>query len=1192
MQIASSAKGAVAVLLCLLLLPAVPDFTMTSEGGKVVIRQFPDGNATRELAFPAAGSNSSIELRIPKAATVTRASLDIAGLVYLENFTMNASTRDDFAACTLSGLDINSTPGDLKLASTPTWQDDFCGTALDQNWTWLNPPLACDVGVNLTGYLHAVSKMNTQFNDSKDDGSFLYQAANGSFYIETKILSNPQHDYESAGLMIRQDSGNWASLKYQNRSGQVVQFNDRVGGSMPPSLHDHLSHSPMYLRLEKDNRALTCYYSTDGVSWTKPAWSIDPITLTDPLKIGIIVLDGGAWTNYPANFDYFLFHQYESFGTMLSPQLPTARPVSQVRATWNGPTSLTNAETFISVRADPSAPWQRLFLNYTAPLNNPGSLAQYKVEMNSSGLRTPVMYDLTINFSAMSYPSDISLALGTGAPLWDHPGEFNKTQSVDFKDVLSEYLAAATPDGEGNVTVALKLTSSTSGKLALRNLTMEYLVGVPPEAPALISPAQDGFVSILTPVLNLSARDADNDTIQFLVELSEDGFNTSTVYNQTTFQTPWSNRSYSSGETAGLGLVYPLAQGRTYSWRARAFDGAYWSPLSDTHRFAVDTTPPAGAPKDEGNVTGIQTSLSALLDFTDGESGIDRYEYRIGTMQGAGDVLGNATAAAPNVNASGLSLTKGAKYYFTARARNGAGQWSDWESSDGIIFWPPDTEPAGIRIGLPLNGSSVRGMVTVSGTSWLRDGWGRNNTVQMRADEGAWKIVAVHGSGWSRDWSLDWDSRQVLDGIHVIRMRVVLGYQDGTRLASDEVGVNVTNNAPPPPPINITVTFAPAENGTLSIQEGSDMEFTFATNASGGSVTWTVDGGARPDEVYSRFVFRANYSSAGVHNISVTVQYPNQVFKHGWTLTVANINRPPVAAIFLPQPGVQWRVGDNIAFNASTTTDPDLEDVLTFSWELGDGTFFNGGVTEHAYKSAGSYKVTLLVTDGSLDSRAYTNVTVSTPETIIQSEATDELPLMMAAIAVAAVAASAGGYFFVNRHRRAEKRALPTEGPEHSLMARLPAAIHDEEEEAAAAPRETSRAQWSRLAAEAGPEPAPHPSPQADESFPGDVSFEDIPVVESVPTVEKVPAAPTARPRVPAAPPPPPAAHHPALPVQRPATGTRPPAPEDRSGLPMSSSPRRPSVVLGPGTRHPTPSTPHPKKPETLEDILAILNEK
>jgi regulation of enolase protein 1 (concanavalin A-like superfamily) len=1028
----------------------------------------------------------------------------------------------------------------------------------------------------MSGYLHAVSRMNSVFNDTRDDASFLYQWANRSFYIETKPVSNPQHDYEGAGLMIRQDGGNWAELKYINRSGKVVQFDDRVGGGWPGSLHDHISGNPMYLRLEKDEKQFICYYSTSGVSWTRISGNINQVSWTDPLRVGLTIMDGAAWTNYPANYDYFALGQYVANGSMVSPGISTARPVSQLRATWEGPVEPLNTQTFFYMRANPTDSWQKLFLNYTTGIAVPGTSPQFKIEMSSKGLRTPVLYNFSINLSSTSYPSDPTLSLGAGTPAWSRTGELNSTEAADIRDALSAYVAAATPEADGNVTVPLRFATSSPGTLSLKDLSIEYIIGIPPDAPELLWPPRDGFVSNLAPTLNLSAADADNDTLQFLVELSDDGFKTSTVYNQTAYATPWSNRTYRPDEVASLSLVYPLVQGRAYSWRARAFDGAYWSALSDTREFRVDTTPPAGSTVDEGNVTGDPGALSALLDFSDPESGVDLYEYRIGTMLGSGDILDNATSTAPNVTARGLSLAKGVKYYFTARARDRAGLWSDWTGSDGIIYWPSGTPPAGIEIHQPVNGTAVRGTVAVSGTAWLWDGWGRNNTVQVSTDDSPWKIVAFYGGGWSRNWSIEWDSRQYLDGDHTIRLRVVAGYIDGTQLAIDGVVVNVSNNAPPPPPANITVSFSPDVCGTISMQENSEQEFSFSSNAGADAVAWSVDGRARPEEVYTRFVLRANYSSAGLHNISVAVQYPGRTFRHSWIVSVANIDRPPVAAIFLPLSGVDWKVGERIDFNATTTYDPDAEDVLSYSWELGDGTFVNGSVTTHAYKAPGTYRIVLRASDGSLTAAAYTNITVTSPETIIQGGVSNNLPIYLALAVMVAAAASVGGFLYANRRRRSRERAMKAGGPDVTLLARLPApAIHDEEEEASAAPRETSRSDWSRIVEEAGPSAAPAPAPMhsqpVEQQMPaGRPAYEDMVVVVSEPV------APVARAPAPA---PSPAASRLPQPSRPPAARTAAPAASPRPGPATPQAARQ------------RPATPA-KRPETLDDILALLNEK
>jgi hypothetical protein len=83
------------------------------------------------------------------------------------------------------------------------------------------------------------------------------------------------------------------------------------------------------------------------------------------------------------------------------------------------------------------------------------------------------------------------------------------------------------------------------------------------------------------------------------------------------------------------------------------------------------------------------------------------YEYAIGTSAGGTDVVGWTSAgAASGVNKTGLSLTVGTTYYFSVRARNGAGLWSAVGVSHGIkVIKEADTTPTaseGDDKGLPF----------------------------------------------------------------------------------------------------------------------------------------------------------------------------------------------------------------------------------------------------------------------------------------------------------------------------------------------------------------------------------------------------------------------------------------------------------------------------------------------------------
>ncbi len=176
-----------------------------------------------------------------------------------------------------------------------------------------------------------------------------------------------------------------------------------------------------------------------------------------------------------------------------------------------------------------------------------------------------------------------------------------------------------------------------------------------------------------------------------------------------------------------------LATG-AHTVQARALDifGAYDpSPASDS--LYVD----GGQAQDIPYVydgTGVDTdyirvsgAASANWGASSHSSGINRYEYAIGTSPGAFDVVGwTSTGSNQYVTKTGLGLSEGVNYYFSVRAYPNAGTVSGTSSSDG--FQVDKTSPTA-KVALvsaspaPLGAFSARLTVTeangVSGTPRL-----------------------------------------------------------------------------------------------------------------------------------------------------------------------------------------------------------------------------------------------------------------------------------------------------------------------------------------------------------------------------------------------------------------------------------------------------------------------------------------
>ena len=103
--------------------------------------------------------------------------------------------------------------------------------------------------------------------------------------------------------------------------------------------------------------------------------------------------------------------------------------------------------------------------------------------------------------------------------------------------------------------------------------------------------------------------------------------------------------------------------------------------------FYDNTPPTVFVVSDDGDLTHSSDTLHfAWTTSTDGESGIDHYEYAIGTSEGGTSVRDFTTIANPEageLTATGLALFHNLTYYVTVRAVNGASLMTD-RYSDGI----------------------------------------------------------------------------------------------------------------------------------------------------------------------------------------------------------------------------------------------------------------------------------------------------------------------------------------------------------------------------------------------------------------------------------------------------------------------------------------------------------------------------
>lgn len=134
-----------------------------------------------------------------------------------------------------------------------------------------------------------------------------------------------------------------------------------------------------------------------------------------------------------------------------------------------------------------------------------------------------------------------------------------------------------------------------------------------------------------------------------------------------------------------------LTDGKCYYFSVKAVNGAgIEGPAGYSNGITVDSTAPSQPiVTDDGDYTTSTESLHAAYSATDLQSGIVEYIYCIGTSAGAADVVAwTSSGTSGSITVSGLTLSTGVRYYFSVKARNGAGKWSAVGSSDGIEVKP------------------------------------------------------------------------------------------------------------------------------------------------------------------------------------------------------------------------------------------------------------------------------------------------------------------------------------------------------------------------------------------------------------------------------------------------------------------------------------------------------------------------
>ncbi|MBD3343767.1 MAG: PKD domain-containing protein, partial [Chitinivibrionales bacterium] len=213
------------------------------------------------------------------------------------------------------------------------------------------------------------------------------------------------------------------------------------------------------------------------------------------------------------------------------------------------------------------------------------------------------------------------------------------------------------------------------------------------------------------------------------------------------------------------------------------------------------------------------------------------------------------------------------------------------------------------------------------------------------------------------------DHTYTTDGVYT----VVLTVSDGNG-GSDQMSTNIevyAGNQAPSASFSATPT-----SGDAPLTVDFDASSSSDPDGDPLSYTWNFGDGATGNGITTSH----SYSSAGTYTATVTVNDGNGGSdQSSATITVTEpyVNNPP-AASFTADP-VDGYAPLTVNVDASGSSDPD-GDALSYSWDFGDGATGSGVNASHGYSEAGSYIITLTVSDGNGGSdQATESISVSSP---------------------------------------------------------------------------------------------------------------------------------------------------------------------------------------------------------------------
>ncbi|MBM0125622.1 PKD domain-containing protein [Pimelobacter simplex] len=493
---------------------------------------------------------------------------------------------------------------------------------------------------------------------------------------------------------------------------------------------------------------------------------------------------------------------------------------------------------------------------------------------------------------------------------------------------------------------------------------------------------------------------------------------TITLRNNSTGERLASDGTWGTGVIAGSYRVSPPNIGQSsfnwsYTTPFNLSPGSYTFTVSADDQIGLSTSstnqgrltlnasipgdaPPNATITPSGTITGQQVLLLNLAGAATDDKGVarvgvaiqdrdtNRYLQPNGTLSAAFATL-DATLASPGATSTTWTLDRAlptqGDWSVTAYAFDTAGQ-QDPSTTGATARYPiyPGDQPPVLNEALlsPTEGTEfLDGKIFVSGRAEddqaMQEvevaivnaaGQYMSSSGTFTSTNASWRTAFLNSPGTPGS-NFSYTTPVIPPGAYTVRVRAIDQHDFISAIYERHATVVHPPNNPPVP----SFTTSCVDNVcTFDARASTDENATTLT------YSWNFGNGTGTGPLPTR-----TYTAAATYTVVLTARDEWGVTATATqtvTITTPPDNRAPVAV--LNQPAC---AGLACNFSASGSSDPDVGDAITYRWDWGDGTpVTTTSAASHTFPAAGTYTVTLTVTDGwGSATPATRQVTVTTP---------------------------------------------------------------------------------------------------------------------------------------------------------------------------------------------------------------------